>query len=255
MQLGMHSDSPDYSIVIPAYNEEELLPATLDSIRSAMRQVSTHSGEIVVTDNDSDDRTAEIATDAGARVVFEEHRQISRSRNVGGFHAEGRYLIFVDADTLITPELLRATLASLDTGEVCGGGTIVTVDPNQPAWVRRIIRWTSAALKLCKWACGAYVYCPKEAFVGVGGFDERYYASEEIHFSRSLKRWGRGRGMRFEILDEPIETSMRKVEWYSPLELLKIMLATALMPTRIRKQSGCDFWYTRPEAKPREEMP
>lgn len=244
---------PDYSIVIPAYNEEELLPATLDAIRKAMREVGPHTGEIVVTDNDSDDRTAEIAADAGARVVFEEHRQISRSRNVGGYGAQGRYLIFVDADTIISPALLRATLAALDTGKICGGGTVVTVDPHQPPWVQRVIRWTSAALKLCKWACGAYVYCLREAFIDTGGFDERYYATEEIHFSRALKRWGRSRGMRFEILNEPIETSMRKFEWYSPLELLRMMLATVLIPTRIRSQADCGFWYTRPNAKPRGE--
>ncbi len=244
---------PDYSIVIPAYNEEELLPATLDSIRKAMREVYTHTGEIVVTDNDSDDRTAEIAADAGSRVVFEEHRQISRSRNVGGYCAEGRYLIFVDADTLISSALLRETLASLDTGKVCGGGTGVTVDPHQPLWVQRAIRWTSALLKFCKWACGAYLYCPRQAFIDTGGFDERYYATEEIHFSRALKRWGRGRGMRFEILSEPIETSMRKIEWYSPLELLRMMLVTACIPARTRSQADCSFWYTRPDAKPRGE--
>ena len=47
--------------------------------------------------------------------------------------------------------------------------------PHQPPWVQRVIRWTSAALKLCKWACGAYVYCLSDAFIDTGGFDERYY--------------------------------------------------------------------------------
>ncbi len=167
--------------------------------------------------------------------------------------AQGRYLIFVDADTLISPALLRATLATLDRGRICGGGTVVTVDPHQPSWVQRVIRWTSAAPKLCKWACGAYVYCLREAFIDTGGFDERYYATEEIYFSRALKRWGRSRGMRFEILNEPIETSMRKIEWYSPFELLRMMLAAVLIPTRIRSQADCGFWYTRPNAKPRGE--
>ena len=59
--------------------------------------------------------------------------------------------------------------------------------------------------------------------------------------------------MSFEILNEPIETSMRKIEWYSPLELLRMMLATVLIPARIRSQADCGFWYTRPNAKPRGE--
>src|SRR5690348_3637890 len=108
------SDTPDYSIVIPCFNEEAFLPATLASVRAAMQSVASHRGEIVVTDNDSTDASADIARAAGARVVFEKHRQISRSRNVGAQAARGRFLIFVDADTKISAELLRATLAALD---------------------------------------------------------------------------------------------------------------------------------------------
>ena len=122
----------DYSIVIPAHNEEAYLPATLASVRRAMSQVATHRGEIVVTDNDSTDRTSEVATDGGARVVFEEHRQIARARNVGGHFARGRYLIFLDADTSINVALLRSTLDALDGGEVCGDSS-----PGPAAVLRR----------------------------------------------------------------------------------------------------------------------
>ena len=120
----------DYSIIIPAYNEEELLPATLTALRRAMAALTTHRGEIVVTDNDSSDRTAEVARDAGARVVFEEHRQIARARNVGGHSAEGRFLIFVDADTRISGVLLEQTLGALADGAVCGGGTRMGFEPS-----------------------------------------------------------------------------------------------------------------------------
>ncbi len=50
-----------YSIIIPAYNEEELLPQTLEAIDKAMAGISHYSGEVVVTDNNSTDRTAAIA--------------------------------------------------------------------------------------------------------------------------------------------------------------------------------------------------
>lgn len=111
--------------MIPAHNEEAYLPVTLASMHRAMSELATHRGEIVVTDNDSTDRTSEVATDGGARVVFEEHRQIARARNAGGYFALGRYLIFLDADTCIDAALLRSTLAELDGGEVCGGGTLM----------------------------------------------------------------------------------------------------------------------------------
>ena len=61
----------DYSIIVPAFNEEELLPATLTRLREAMERVSRLSGELIVTDNGSDDRTAEIAASFGAKVVSE----------------------------------------------------------------------------------------------------------------------------------------------------------------------------------------
>jgi glycosyltransferase involved in cell wall biosynthesis len=241
---------PDYSIVVPAYDEEDLLPATLSALRRAMGALPQFRGEIVVTDNDSHDRTAEIAADAGARVVFEEHRQIARARNVGGHYAEGDYLIFVDADTQVSAALLRATLEALASGEICGGGTVVGIDREVPGWVRRVVGfWTFLSRRL-RWACGAYVFCLRSAFLDSGGFDERYYASEEIHFSRALKRWGRARGLDFVILNEPISTSLRKMEWYSPSELLRLTVCTLLSPGRMRRRDGCELWYNRPQAKP-----
>ena len=56
----------DYSFVIHAHNEQEYLAATLASVRRAMSAITTHSGEIVVTDNDSTDATSEVASDGGA---------------------------------------------------------------------------------------------------------------------------------------------------------------------------------------------
>jgi glycosyltransferase involved in cell wall biosynthesis len=246
--------SPDYSIVIPAYDEEELLPATLIALRAAMAAVPQLRGEIIVTDNDSRDRTAEIAVDAGARVVFEEHRQIARARNVGGLHADGRYIIFVDADTHVSGALLRATLEALASGDICGGGTVVRFDREVPGWVQWTIAiWTFLSRRL-GWACGAYVFCLRSAFLDTEGFDERYYASEEIHFSRALKRWGRARGLRFVILDEPISTSLRKMEWYTPLELLRMTIRTLLRPGSLRRRDSCELWYTRPQAKPTQRV-
>ena len=242
----------DYSFVIPAHNEQEYLAATLASVRRAMSAITTHSGEIVVTDNDSTDATSEVASDGGARVVFEEHRQIARARNVGGQAARGRYLIFLDADTCIDADLLRGTLAALDGGEVCGGGTRMQFGRSGDRWLARVAgvwNWISRRLR---WACGAYVFCHREAFTDTGGFDERYYASEEIWFSRSLARWGKPRKMRFVILDVPIVTSARKLEWFGLRGLFRMFFSTLLRPGAIKSRDACAFWYTRPHEKPNE---
>jgi glycosyltransferase involved in cell wall biosynthesis len=238
----------DYSIIIPAYNEEELLPGTLSALRRAMGAVETHRGEVLVTDNDSSDRTAEVARDGGAEVIFEEHRQIARSRNAGGAAARGRFLIFLDADTRITAALLRRTLETLE-GGAAGGGTRMSFEPLPERSAHRLAAFWNLISRRLRWACGAYVFCRREAFEAIGGFDERYYASEEIHFSRALKRWGRARGMPVTILDEPIYTSTRKLEWFGTRVLLRSLLRTALHPGRLRSREGCHLWYERPQEK------
>ncbi len=78
------------SVVVPAFNEERLLGATLEAIRTAARAFDDRGGwELIVCDNNSTDRTAGIARAAGARVVFEPHNQISRARNRGAAAASG----------------------------------------------------------------------------------------------------------------------------------------------------------------------
>lgn len=110
-----------FSIVIPAFNEENYLGNTLDSLRSGMSEISDLKGEIIVVDNNSSDKTAEVATAKGARVVFEPINQISKARNTGAKLAKGEYLIFIDADTQVSPELLGLVLKKLRYYN-CGGG-------------------------------------------------------------------------------------------------------------------------------------
>jgi glycosyltransferase involved in cell wall biosynthesis len=96
------------SIVVPAFNEEKLLPAALDSIRAARAAFDSRgwTSELVVCDNNSTDRTAEVARAGGAAVVFEPFNQIARARNAGAVRASGDWLIFVDADSQPSRELL-----------------------------------------------------------------------------------------------------------------------------------------------------
>ncbi|MGC9035233.1 MAG: glycosyltransferase family 2 protein, partial [Verrucomicrobiia bacterium] len=71
------------SIVIPAYNEEKLLPQTLLHVKKAAEAFLNKNWEyeIIVCDNNSSDNTAEIARLYGAMVVFEPINQIARARN------------------------------------------------------------------------------------------------------------------------------------------------------------------------------
>jgi glycosyltransferase involved in cell wall biosynthesis len=238
----------DYSVIIPAYNEEALLPQTLGSLKTYMSKTAGYVGEIIVVDNESTDRTAEVAASLGARVIHEPHRQIAKARNTGGEHAEGRYLIFLDADTMPTDGLLEATLRALESGDVVGGGTRVDAIEKLSV-VMRLVLWCWKMLSVMfHWAAGSYVYCLKEAFDDVNGFDEDYYASEEIWFSKRLKRWGRKHKKKMKILDIPVRTSMRKVDWHSGLGILWSMVKLGLVPGSLKSREACKFWYERPES-------
>ena len=70
------------SFIVPAYNEELLLPATLSALEAAAHALGEPS-EIVVVDDASTDRTAAVAEEHGARVIQVNHRQIAATRNSG----------------------------------------------------------------------------------------------------------------------------------------------------------------------------
>jgi glycosyltransferase involved in cell wall biosynthesis len=95
------------SFVIPAWNEELLLGATIRSIQQA---ADDFEFEIIVADDASNDRTAEIAKELGAIVVSCNNRQIGLTRNDGAVVATGDLLIFVDADTLVSKTVVRETV-------------------------------------------------------------------------------------------------------------------------------------------------
>jgi len=99
---------------------------------------------------------------------------------------------------------------------------------------------------VCGLAAGSYIFCPRAAWEETGGFDEKIYAGEEIFFSQRLKRWAKGRRMKFKVLTgAPIVTSSRKMDWYGTPGLI---LAVILMarPGALRNRDMCGLWYKRP---------
>ncbi|HUP29223.1 MAG TPA: glycosyltransferase [Usitatibacter sp.] len=225
------------SFIVPAYNEERLLAATLEAIHAAARELGL-SYEIVVADDASTDATVTIAQAAGARVVTAEHRKISATRNSGARAAIGDRLVFVDADTLVNATVLRAAMAALDAGAV-GGGAEVDFDENAPRWGHATIRAVIAFMRLMRWAAGCFIFCTREAFEAVGGFDERQYAAEEIVLSAALKRRGR-----FVILRERVTTSSRKFDFHSPWQTGRMMVRMSLRGfAGSRRRDLTSFWY------------
>ena len=238
-----------FSCIVPAYNEEEILPLTLPSIINSVKNVPGYEGRVLVVDNNSNDKTAKIAKELGAEVVFEKVNQISKARNTGGKSCpEDDYLVFIDADTYLNPELLLDSLKMLDSGQFAGGGCLVKMTNNNGKLAAAI--WTCIT-KTTNLAAGAYIFCLNDAFKETGGFNEKIYAGEDVFFSGQLKKWGRKNGRKkFRIMGQhSIITSDRKFKWYSSFQILKIFLIIGIMPWRLRSREKLDFWYRRPDKK------
>lgn len=234
----------DYSIIIPAYNEADELPAALDSIRRAQELCADRTGEIIVVDNVSTDQTADIARQAGARVVCEQVHQISKVRNTGAKAAKGQFLVFLDADTAMETSLLIEALEALDSGAVCGGGSAVLYKGNPGGFARQLVRVWAFVSHRRRWAAGSFLFCLRQAFEDIGGFDETLYYSEEVTLSKALKRWGRKRKMEFIVLKTPVYTSPRKFVWFGSW---KIFLSLFLAPFWKRNKDKSRLWYDRPD--------
>jgi glycosyltransferase involved in cell wall biosynthesis len=231
-------------VIVPAHDEASLLPLTLERLHAALGQCG-RDYELVVVDNASSDGTAEVAAARGAKVVHEAHRQISRARNTGARAGQGDYLLFVDADTWPSRELVANALALLDAG-VCGGGALVAFDeaPNRPyRW--GVDLWNGLSRRL-RWAAGCFVFARRDAFEAVGGFDDRLYAGDEVALSRALRRWGGACRREFVIISaHPVVTSARKAQWFGPWQHL-LALLLALFPPALRSRRLMWFWYRRP---------
>jgi len=240
---------PLFSIIIPAYNEENWIDGTLSTVKKAMGTLNVF-GEIIVVDNNSTDNTALIARQHNAHVVFEPINQISRARNAGARVAQGRFFIFLDADTSLSPRLLQTALRNLSHNKCCGGGCVVKMDAPMEHIARNVLKlWNWFSLTF-GFAAGCFIYCLKEGFEAVGGFSEKVYASEEIWFSRKIQSWGKKRDMDFCIIETPpIVTSIRKLKWFSPFRLVTPVLILTMFPFLLRFRSFCSHWYYRPKNK------
>lgn len=234
------------SVIIPAFNEEKLLPRTLAALAGSL-PAFTDAGwetEVIVCDNNSTDATAEVARAQGARVVFEPHNQIARARNTGAAAATGDWLLFLDADCEPSRELFAGLEARLGRRDVLYGGAVVALDRPPGGFAVFVAGWNFLSRAL-RWMAGSFVCVEAAAFREVGGFNPQMYAGEEIDLSRRLKPLARARGKRaFILARHPLRTSARKLHLYSPREMIGFFLRAVLRPIKtVKSREECSIWY------------
>ena len=197
--------------------------------------------EIVVANDASTDRTAEVARENGARVVSVSHRQIAATRNSGARAAVGERLFFVDADTTINADAVREALRQLDRGAVGGGGPVwLGKGEAVPLYIRLVAIFGVAFAKVVGFTGGAFLFCTVEAFRATGGFNERMFWGEEGDFILKLKREGR-----FVVLWKPVLTSGRRFRGTSGTRIFSVFPKAILSPRKLftRRESVEKIWY------------
>jgi glycosyltransferase involved in cell wall biosynthesis len=234
------------SVIVPAFNEEKLLGASLAQIKSATKAFAVRgwNHEMVVCDNNSTDRTAEIARANGAVVVFEPVNQIGRARNSGAAAATGDWLIFVDADSHPSLELFADVADQIAAGDCLAGGVTIRLD--EKIFVAGLITqlWNMVS-RLKKLMAGSFIFVEANAFRQLGGFDQEMFAAEELELSQRLKQLARKQGKKVRILHRhPITTSARKMKLYTPREMGGFFLRSVFDQRRtLRSREAAYLWY------------
>ena len=218
-------------MLVPAYNEAAGLAASLASIRAAPAAFTARGWtvELIVCDNNSSDATPAIAAAADARVVFEPVNQIGRARNAAAGAAAGDWLVFVDADSHPTAALFAAAADAMASGRCLAGGSTVRMTGGT---------WLGDAL------VGGME--PDQPLTALGGRGVHLHRRRRVPRRRRLQPAPlRHRGNRPlppleaagppasgaaspSSAGHPLRTSGRKMHLYTPIEMARLALHTAV---------------------------
>lgn len=233
--------NPKISLIIPAHNEEDFLPACLQAVRIAEQQIDSPV-EIIVILNRCTDATEEIATRHGCRIVREDAKNLSMIRNAGVAAASGEIIVTCDADSRMHPDSFQQILRRLATGKVVGGGAMVYPE----RWSLGIVASAIAILPYLAFTGVTFglFWFLKRDFEKIDGFDARFVSVEDVDFARRLKKHGRESGRGWGTLwTTPLITSCRKFDQFGDWYLFK-------NPAFVRKVFRGDdrkiadqFWY------------
>lgn len=247
---------PRISLVIPVYNEEKYLGRTLASVLRAIefyRRERDEDAEVIVVDNDSTDKTAEVAGRFGVRITpFKAKNQMAAARNAGAKLARGDILTFLDAGSLVSKNVFVCVDEVLGSGEIIGGGVDIRPDSSRLDFKLTfgLLRFLCRRLKVG----GGLFYLHRKTFEALGGFDETLWALEDLEFAKRLRDEGKKHGKKFRLLkDAYILTSTRKWDkinvsnaYFAIFKFIIPMIRMALFgPSErfLKRLRDRDYWF------------
>jgi len=188
---------PLVTVVITTRNEEKNIRNCLESIKAQ----SWPNIETIVVDNHSTDRTQEIAAEYTPKV-YTKGPERSAQRNFGMIDiAKGQYVMFIDADMILSPKLVEACVNELEKGHAVA------------LYISEIILGTSYWCKVRRFERSFYdatvidsarIY-RRDIFCQVGGFDEEIDFGEEWDIDKEVKQHGAIKLLNIDFASTPLE--------------------------------------------------
>jgi glycosyltransferase involved in cell wall biosynthesis len=209
-QLLYGAENPVFSIVIPAYNEEDFLPQCL---RSLQAQKFEHPFEVIVVDNNSSDNTAKVAESFGAKVVLETTRGVCAARQAGTELAKATIVISTDADTTYNKNWLSNIHQAFDSHPeaVAIAGSPHFTDA--PLWIYTIVWLITTFVRLVYAVTGSTFYVSAANFAFRKSAFDKYntkltQGGDEVYLLKQLKK----KGKVVPIFNNPVFTSSRRIQ-------------------------------------------
>ncbi|MEK6817150.1 MAG: glycosyltransferase [Nanoarchaeota archaeon] len=181
------------SVIIPAHQEEKYIGNTLKSVIGK-------DAEVIVVANACTDRTVDVARRYASDVIEADEKGVSKARNAGARKASGDMLVFLDADISITEDTIRKILDSgYDIGTCYAKPDVDKIVPKMMMRIKNVAHHFGSNTGL--------IFCTKELYGKVGGFDESMDFGEDGRFLRQAKALGK-----FGVADTYVINSMRRFE-------------------------------------------
>jgi glycosyltransferase involved in cell wall biosynthesis len=184
----------NFSVIIPTYNSERYIGSCLASLTQTTTPADEF--EIIVVDGGSADRTREIVMQyPGVRIVNSKNVCISNSRNLGASSAHAPYLVFIDSDCVVNPELLNSAKQHLQR-YVCFGAFYKPAPEH--GWISKI--WLLIEGKpagAVEWVTAGTLIVKRSVYFELGGFNEALATGEDVDFGFRVRQRG------YEIMHDP----------------------------------------------------
>lgn len=207
----------DFSIVIPAYNEEAYIAKTLASIRRSILLMPKNRAnvEVVVVDHSSTDATRIEAGTADQVLQLPRGGSIGAVRNFGARASKGAVIVFIDADTIVPENFIQTLADCIESGAV--GGAVRGLYRPKRWLIQQYARfWDWYASRASRpMTQGVCQYVRRAEFEEIGGYDEALWFAEDTDFYWRLDEYARQSGKRLAIPTDVfvLPSSRRMDKW------------------------------------------